>query len=80
MSEEVKTYFRMEEDGEGNISLDVKGTGGTLGQMLASAIDDDPEIKKLFEFALMLVAMKDSGGFEPETEGEGFMNPPTAEA
>lgn len=87
MSEKKTTHFRMEEDGEGNLSLDIQGTGGSLAQMLASAMDDDPEIHKLFEFAFLMVKMKNAGIGDVEDDdirvsetGPGFMNNPTAKA
>ena len=84
MSESTETtaYFRLEQDDENNLALDIKGKGGELAAMLASAMDDDPEIKKLFEFALLMVEMKDKEG-EDESGEEGestFFDAPHAEA
>jgi hypothetical protein len=81
MSEEnIKTLFSIAEDGEGNIKLDIKGKGGELVQVIASVIDDDPDIKELFEMAIMLVNMKQQAEAEGEPAESSFFDPPTAEA
>ena len=81
MSEEnIKTLFSISEDGEGNIQLDIKGKGGELVQVIASVIDDDKDIKELFEMAIMLVNMKQQAEAEGESSESSFFDPPTAEA
>ena len=84
MSEEKQTvHFKVSEDGEGNVHLDISGKGGELVQVLASVIDDDPGIKQLFEFALMMVDMKQKAELDGESDSDEestFFNPPTAEA
>jgi hypothetical protein len=85
MSEEnIKTLFSISEDGEGNIQLDIKGKGGELVQVIASVIDDDPDIKQLFEMAIALVNMKQAAEAEEADElvqtESTFFKPPTAEA
>jgi hypothetical protein len=81
MSEEnIKTLFSISEDGEGNIQLDIKGKGGDLVQVIASVIDDDKDIKELFEMAIMLVNMKQQAEVEGESSESSFFDPPTAEA
>lgn len=85
MSEEnIKTLFSISEDGEGNIQLDIKGKGGELVQVIASVIDDDPDIKQLFEVAISLVNVKqaaENGDDEFKTISESdFFDTPPAEA
>jgi len=85
MSEEnIKTLFSIREDGEGNIQLDIKGKGGELVQVIASVIDDDQDIKELFELAISLVNMKQAAEAEEADElvqtESTFFKPPTAEA
>lgn len=81
MSEEnIKTLFSISEDGEGNIQLDIKGKGGDLVQVIASVIDDDADIKELFELAISLVNMKQQAEAEGEPAESSFFDPPQAEA
>jgi len=81
MSEEnIKTLFSIREDGEGNIQLDIKGKGGELVQVIASVMDDDQDIKELFELAISLVNMKQQAEAEGEPAESTFFDPPTAEA
>jgi hypothetical protein len=81
MSEEnTRVLFSIAEDGEGNIQLDIKGKGGELVQVLASVIDDDADIKQLFELALSLVNLKQQAETEGEPAESTFFDPPTAEA
>ena len=83
MSEIKRQKFHLEQDEEGNLSLDIQGKGGELAAMLAAAMDDDPDIYKLFEFAFMMLEYKK---YEDEkSEDETLIdilteNPPTAEA
>ena len=52
----MKTVFRIEEHEQG-IKVEVAGSGENLINMIASTLDQNSELKSLFEMALLSVEM-----------------------
>jgi hypothetical protein len=85
MNEETKkpVMFCITQDEENNLELNISGTGKELAAMLASVMDDDPDVVKLIEFAFMMLEMKH---YEDTKNGDEKLvdlfidNPPIAEA
>jgi hypothetical protein len=85
MNEETKkpVMFCITQDEENNLELNISGTGKELAAMLASVMDDDPDIVKLIEFAFMMLEIKHYEDTKNEDEKLVDLftdNPPIAEA
>ena len=83
MSESKKQLFHLGQDEDNNLVIDIQGKGGELASMLAAAMDDDPNVYKLFEFAFMMLEYKkhEDEKNEDDTLVDIFTeNPPAAEA
>ena len=85
MNEETKkpVMFCIVQDEENNLELTISGTGKELAAMLASVMDDDPDVVRLIEYAFMMLEMKkyEDAKNEDEKLVDLFTeNPPTAEA
>ena len=65
-----KVIFSLSESKNGDIKVQIEGTGKELINLLASAIDESDDVKEVVELALLAVNLK----AKAEDENEGFLN------
>lgn len=65
-----KVIFSLSESKNGDIKVQIEGTGKELINLLASAIDESDDVKEVVELALLAVNLK----AKDEDENEGFLN------
>jgi DNA-directed RNA polymerase subunit L len=65
-----KVIFSLSENKNGDIKVEIEGTGKELINLLASAIDESDDVKEVVELALLAVNLKS----EAEADSEDFLN------
>jgi len=65
-----KVIFSLSESKNGDIKVQIEGTGKELINLLASAIDESDDVKEVVELALLAVKLRTKA----EDENEGFLN------
>lgn len=59
-----KTFFHFEDTGE-TIKVSMEGKGGDLVDLVANVIASNPDIRKIFEMAMMAVNLKEGKDVDP---------------